>query len=213
MNILLILGHPVPGSFNHAIAATVRETLVASGHHVWFHDLCAEGFEPGLPAAELKRDAVLPDLVSRHVQEVCAADGLVIVHPNYWSRPPAIICGWEDRVLRAGCAYHFVPDGQGGAKGVGLLKARAALVFNTANTPQEKEEALLGDPLEVHWKKVVFPLCGVPTVYRRNFSPVIVSSPEQRRAWLEEAAAVVGESFVESPHGDRPGAHGGQEAV
>lgn len=193
MNVSVILAHPKPGSFNHAIAQTARETLSALGHRVSFHDLQAEGFDPVYTAAELEREAVLPSVVARHVEEVCAADGLVVVHPNYWSRPPAILCGWVDRVLRPGRAYRFVPDGRGGARPEGLLRARAALVFNTANTPQEEEEARFGDPLEVHWRKVVFGLCGVPRVYRRNFSPVITSTPEQRRAWLAEVTRAVRE--------------------
>ncbi len=195
MKVLVILAHPAPGSFNHAIAQTAVETLRVAGHAVIFHDLQAEGFDPVYTAAELAREAALPPAVAQHMEEVCAADGLVVVHPNYWSRPPAILCGWVDRVLRPGRAYRFVPDGRGGARPEGLLRARAALVFNTANTPQEIEEAWFGDPLEVHWRKVVFGLCGVPTVSRRNFSPVITSTPEQRRAWLEEVAAAVRTHF------------------
>jgi putative NADPH-quinone reductase len=195
MNVSLILGSPKPESFNHAIARTAAEALRALGHHVGYHDLYAEQFDPVFAAAELERDAVLPPVLAGHLEEVCAADGLIIVHPNYWSRPPAILCGWVDRVLRAGRAYQFVPDGQGGAKAVGLLRARVGLVFNTANTPQEKEEALFGDPLEVHWRKVVFPLCGVPTVFRRNFSPLIVSTPDQRAAWLAEVTTAVRQYF------------------
>jgi putative NADPH-quinone reductase len=195
MNVSVILAHPKPGSFNHAIAQTARETLSALGHRVSFHDLQAEGFDPVYTAAELEREPVLPPIVAWHVEEVCAADGLVVVHPNYWSRPPAILCGWVDRVLRPGRAYRFVPDGRGGARPEGLLRARAALVFNTANTPQEVEEAQFGDPLEVHWRKVVFGLCGVSKVYRRNFSPVITSTPEQRQAWLAEVSRAAREYF------------------
>ncbi len=193
MNVSVILAHPRPGSFNHAIAQTARETLSTLGHRVCFHDLQVEGFDPVYTAAELEREPVLPPVVAQHVEEVCAADGLVVVHPNYWSRPPAILCGWVDRVLRPGRAYRFVPDGRGGARPEGLLRARAALIFNTANTPQEVEEAQFGDPLEVHWRKVVFGLCGVPTVYRRNFSPVITSTPAQRQAWLAEVSRAVRE--------------------
>lgn len=195
MNVSVILAHPAPGSFNHAIARTAADTLAALGHHVWFHDLQAEGFDPVYTAAELARDAALPPAIARHAEEARVADGLIFIHPNYWSRPPAILCGWVDRVLRPGLAYHFVPDGQGGARPEGLLRARVGMVFNTANTPQEKEEAFFGDPLEVHWRKVVFGLCGVPTVYRRNFSPVITSTPEQRRVWLEEVAGAVRAHF------------------
>ncbi|MCP5515658.1 MAG: NAD(P)H-dependent oxidoreductase [Verrucomicrobiales bacterium] len=191
MKVLLILAHPTPGSFNHAIAETVVTTATELGHTVTLRDLYQEPFDPCLRTAELARDAALPDSLAAAVDEVCTTDALVFVHPNYWSRPPAILCGWVDRVLRAGRAYNFVPDGQGGAKPVGLLKARVGMVFNTANTPQEKEEALFGDPLEVHWRKVVFGLCGVTNVFRRNFSPVIVSTPEQRAQWLAEVAEAV----------------------
>jgi putative NADPH-quinone reductase len=199
MNILVILAHPVAGSFNHAIAGELDSALRELGHSVVLHDLHAEGFDAVMPGTELARDVVLPPEIERHCREVDVADGIVIVHPNWWSAPPAILRGWVDRVLRAGRAYEFVPDGRGGARSVGLLRARAAVVFNTANTPQAKEEELFGDPLEVHWRKVVFGLCGIREVYRRNFSPVILSTPEQRRDWLAEVRHLVGAVFPRVP--------------
>ena len=148
-----------------------------------------------MTAPELARDPVLPAALEAHCQEVAAADGIVVVHPNWWSQPPAILRGWTDRVLRNGRAYRFVPDGRGGARPEGLLKASVGLVFNTANTPQEKEVELYGDPLDTLWRKVVFGLCGIPRVERRNFSPVIVSTPEQRAAWLREVADLTSQCF------------------
>lgn len=196
MNVLILLGHPNPGSFNHAIAAAAARAVVAGGHTATIRDLHAEGFDPVLPAAELSRDAVLPPRIEAYCEEAVSSDGMVVVHPNWWSQPPAIVRGWMDRVLRAGRAYRFVPDGKGGARPEGLLRARAAVVFNTANTPQAVEEQLYGDPLDVLWKKVVFGLCGVRRVSRRNFSPVIVSTPEQRAAWLAEVESIVTEDLV-----------------
>jgi NAD(P)H dehydrogenase (quinone) len=195
MKVSVILGQPARGSFNHAIAEVAVKRLRALGHEVIFHDLCAEGFDPLYSAAELKRDAVLPDFLEAHCRELGEAEGLIIVHPNYWSRPPAILCGWVDRVFRQGRAYAFVPDGKGGAKPMGLLKVKTAMVFNTANTPQAVEEAAYGDPLEVHWRKVVFGLVGITNVYRQNFTPVIVSTPEQRAKWLDEVGTAVEKYF------------------
>ena len=195
MNVSIILAHPASNSFNHAIAQVAADSLRELGHIVNFHDLYREGFDPVLPAAELARDAVLPPAIEQHCRELDEADGLVIVHPNYWSAPPAILRGWADRCLRAGRAYNFVPDGQGGAKPVGLLKATVGLVFTTANTPHEKEVALFGDPLETHWIKVVFGLCGISRTQRLDFSPVVVSTPEQRAAWLGDVAAAVRAHF------------------
>jgi NAD(P)H dehydrogenase (quinone) len=198
MKVSIILAHPTPNSFNHAIAGVIADALSARGHTALLHDLYAERFDPVLPSAEIDKDAILPPVIERHCQEICSVDGLVIVHPNYWSSPPAILRGWVDRVLRAGRAYEFVEDGKGGAAPVGLLRAKAGLVFNTANTPQEIEEQVFGDPLQTHWLKVVFGLCGVSTVYRRNFAPVITSTPEQRAQWLGEVRAAVEQHFPAS---------------
>ena len=195
MKVLLVLGHPAPGSFNHAICAAARASLEAAGHECRFHDLYAEKFDPVMTAAELPKDAVLPAEIERHCQEVGEADGLIIVHPNYWSAPPAILRGWVDRVLRAGRAYNFVPDGTGGARPVGLLKARVGLVFTTANTPHEKEVELFGDPLHTHWLKVVFGLCGISRTEKWDFSPIITSSADTRREWLREVELAVARYF------------------
>ena len=195
MTISLILGHPSPGSFNHAICATAVSALEAAGHACRFHDLYAERFDPVMTAAELPKDAVLPDEIERHCQEIGEADGLIIVHPNYWSAPPAMLRGWVDRVLRAGRAYNFVPDGKGGATPVGLLRARVGLVFTTANTPHAKEVELFGDPLHTHWLKVVFGLCGIPRTEKWDFSPIITSTADERREWLREVELAVNRHF------------------
>lgn len=190
MNLLLIVAHPKTNSLNHALAQRVAQTATEAGHSVTFHDLYAENFDPVLTAAELERDATLPPEIEQHCREVETADRIAIIHPNWWSSPPAILRGWCDRCLRAGRAYNFVADGQGGAKPVGLLKAKAVLVIHTANTPQHIEETQLGDPLASHWLKVVFGLCGVPTVHRLALSPVITSTPGQRQQWLEDTKQI-----------------------
>src|SRR4030042_41176 len=134
MRISLILAHPDRMSFNHALARAAEEELQRRGHEVFFHDLYAELFDPLLTAAEIPEGAALPPAVERHCLELAAADGVVVVHPNWWGQPPALLKGWIDRVVRPGVAYRFL-EGDGG-EGVpqGLLKARAAVVFTKANT-------------------------------------------------------------------------------
>lgn len=195
MNILIVLGHPVPGSFNHALAAAARDTLRTDGHCVTFHDLYAEGFDPLLPAQEIPDSAPLPPKIQRHCTELRAADGIVIVHPNWWGQPPAILKGWIDRVFRPGVAYRFLEGDGGEGVPVGLLKAQAAVVLNTANTPAVREQEVFGDPLEALWKKCLFDLCGVRNFHRRMFTVVVTSTPEQRRQWLAEAAALCRTAF------------------
>jgi len=192
MNVLIVLAHPNPASFNHAIGGTMAEAARQAGHEATLRDLYADQFDPVLTMAELDSDAVLPPAIEAACREAETADVIAVVHPNWWSAPPAILRGWTDRCLRAGRAYRFEPDGMGGGRPVGLIRARAAVVVNTANTPQAVEESAYGDPLEVHWTKVVFGLCGLGgKVVRRTFTPVITSTPEQRAAWLDEAAELM----------------------
>jgi putative NADPH-quinone reductase len=195
MNVSVILGHPRPGSFNHALAAAAAEAARAGGHLVRFHDLQAEGFDPVLPAGEEPEGAPLPPLVALHGREIAEADGIVIVHPNWWGMPPAILTGWIDRVMRPGVAYRFEEGDAGEGVPVGLLRARGAVVLNTANTLPEREAKAFGDPLERIWKDCVFGLCGVRQVERRTFTVVVTSTPAERRAWLDEVRAIVGRRF------------------
>lgn len=195
MTISLILAHPNPKSLNHAIAFAAREALLKIGHTVVFHDLYAEGFDPMLPFGEIDRGATLVPPIAAHCAEIAAADGIVIVHPNWWGMPPAILAGWVDRVIRPGVAYEFI-EGDGG-EGVpkGLLRAKTAVVFNTSNTYPEREKAVLGDPLETIWKNCVFGLCGVTGFTRRTFSVVVTSTEDERKKWLDEVGRTVTELF------------------
>jgi len=195
VNILVILGHPGPASFNHAIAQSVAQALQVGGHAVVFHDLCAEGFDPTLAAREIPEDGSVPRLVQEHGDELKAAEGIVIVHPHWWGQPPAVLKGWIDRVFRPGIAYRFEEGDSGEGVPIGLLKARAALIFNTSNTPEGRERAVFGDPLELIWKRCIFDLCGVSQVHRRTFSVVVTSTAEQRARWLEEAQELVRHVF------------------
>jgi putative NADPH-quinone reductase len=199
MRVSVILAHPAPGSFNHALAGAACSELAGNGHEASPHDLYQEGFDPVLPAGEIAADAALPPLIAGHCAEIAAAEGIVIVHPNWWGQPPAILTGWVDRVLRPRVAYQFL-EGEGG-EGVpaGLLRARTALVLNTSNTPPEREQAAFGDPLESLWTRCIFGLCGVTDVRRRTFSVIVTSSDEQRGAWLAEARRLVAESFPKTP--------------
>ena len=197
MKISVILGHPNKDSFNHAIANTVVETLLKNGYEVAFHDLYKENFDPVTTAQEIRRGASLEKVVEEHCNEISEAEGIVIVHPNWWGQPPAILKGWVDRVLRPGIAYEFKEGDSGEGVPVGLLKAKTALVFNTGDTPEERELQIFGDPLEALWKKCIFDFCGVRTFYRKMFGVIVTSKLEERQNWLKEVENTVNMYFPE----------------
>lgn len=195
MNILVILGHPDKNSFNHAIANIVIETLKTSGHSVIFHDLYAEEFDPMLGKEEIPENGIVSKEIQEYCKELQLADGIIVIHPNWWGQPPAILKGWIDRVFRPGVAYRFEEQDSGEGVPIGLLHAEAALIFNTSNTEEKREHAVFGDPLELLWKNCIFELCGVQEIKRRMFNIVITSSLEQRQEWLKEVKKTTEDLF------------------
>ncbi|MEW6387434.1 MAG: NAD(P)H-dependent oxidoreductase [Thermodesulfobacteriota bacterium] len=195
MNISVILAHPDKSSFNHAVAEAVVKTLKSNGHEVLFHDLYDEEFAPLLQAREIRAGAPLSAAIQKHCDEISQTEGIVIVHPNWWGQPPAILKGWVDRVFRPEVTYKFLEGDSGEGVPLGLLKARAAIVFNTSNTPPEREMAVFGDPLETIWKNCIFGLCGVKTFHRRNFSIIVTSTLDERKAWLKEVQEIINKYF------------------
>jgi putative NADPH-quinone reductase len=191
MKVLVVVAHQQLGSFNHAIAAASIEQLRAEGHQVIYHDLYEERFDAILPKEEVPKTAPIPPEIAQHCREVQEVDGYVIVHPNWWAMPPAILKGWVDRVFRQGVTYGFGPNGV-----IQYLKGKRAVVVTTSNTPRDMELQLYGDPLENLWKNCIFGLCGVTDFCRRNFEPVILSTPEQRQGWLQEVRQIVAERFA-----------------
>lgn len=195
MKISVLLAHPDRNSFNHAIAVSAIEQLENDSHEVNFDDLYAENFNPLLPNEEFPKDAALPPEIEKHCREIAKAEGIIIIHPNWWGQPPAILKGWIDRVIRPGVAYEFIEEDKGEGVPNGLLKADRALVFNTSNTETEREKRVFSDPLENIWKSCIFDLCGVKTFYRRTFNIIVTSSEDERKEWLEEVRQTVSKFF------------------
>lgn len=186
MRILLILAHPDPASFNHALTGALSEGLREAGHGVDLLDLHAEGFRPEMTAEDLRaagRGAADPAV--RALQErVRAASGLALVFPVYWFGPPALMKGFIDRVLFEGFAFRFLPGG----RVEGLLRQERALVLCTAGA-----SALLYRTFGFHrpMKRVLVDwtlrMCGVGTVQLEIFHGVREATEERRRGFLHRA--------------------------
>jgi NAD(P)H dehydrogenase (quinone) len=195
MTVLVIVAHPSIKSFNRAIAETAARKLRRNGHEVIFHDLYEEGFDPVLPEEEIAQGVLLTQHIEIHCAEAASVEGFVIVHPNWWGQPPAIMKGWVDRVFRPGVAYEFLEGDAGGGIPQGLLRADTAIVFNTSNTPEEREMNVFKDPLETLWKNCIFGPCGVKNFHRMMFGVIVTSTQKQRTTWLKEVEEEVDRYF------------------
>ncbi len=188
---LLVVANPNNDSLSHAMSRVAEQSLGNRGYELAVHDLYAERFDPVQCVGELANASSAAALVEQHCSELARADLILVFHPNWWGQPPAILKGWIDRVFRVDTAYAYPRDVGPEGIPVGLLRARHALVFNTSNTPPEREASTFGDPLELLWRRCVFGLCGVSSVIRRMYGPVAGSTPEQRSAWLREVSTLV----------------------
>lgn len=195
MRVLVILAHPRSNSFNHAIGEAAVHVLEAEGHQVAFHDLYAEGFDPILCWKEIPKGSQIDGTIAMHCRDLVEAEGIIVVHPNWWGMPPAMLKGWVDRVIRPGVAYEFLEGDSGDGVPRGLLQARIALVFNTSNTPLQREQEAFGDPLQTLWKNCIFGLCGIGDFRRKSYGVVVTSTKVQRQAWLDDVRETVRQCF------------------
>jgi putative NADPH-quinone reductase len=197
VRILLILCHPLPGSFNHAVADRARQSLAAAGHQVLFHDLYQEGFDPVLAAPEYRRGVSFDEQVVRHTRELETCGGIVFVHPEWWGQPPALLKGWVDRVLRPGVAYEPTDQEQPERPAAPLLSDKTAVVLATHDA---------GAPsglLQKVWQEGVFAFCGIREAQCQVLNDLRRLGPAERQAWLDQVSGALLRLF---PPAQGPGA-------
>ncbi len=190
MNVLEVTCHPLTSSFSHALAVRARDFLQSQGHRVVFHDLYAEGFDPVLPADELSRGFSFDERVLAHQKDLSGADGLLVVHPDWWGQPPALLKGWLDRVFRPGVAYEFEGADFLEKRRVRLLEGRTGLVVCTSDALESRSH----DALRTLWEDQVLGWCGIRSSCL-VFAPVHRSDPEQRTRWMQELGARLASKF------------------
>lgn len=192
MNVLIAVCNSKKNSFNHVIAKVALEEFAKKGYNVFYHDLYEEKFDPILFQDEIDTkdlDKVDDEYVKKTCKELVESDVIIIVHPNWWGQPPAMLKGWIDRIFRVGVSYKFDNTG----KAIGLLNTKKAYVFNTSNTPEPVELNIYKDPLDNLWKTCVFGMCGVKNVERVMFKGVIKSTEETRENWLNNVRTLLNE--------------------
>lgn len=111
MRVVVVVAHPDPASFSHAITTTATTSLLSAGHEVTVLDLYAEGFRAAMSPAERlayhSERPILDPMVERHADIVKGAEALIFIYPTWWSTMPAILKGWLERVMVPGVGFVF----------------------------------------------------------------------------------------------------------
>jgi putative NADPH-quinone reductase len=124
---LILLGHPVAGSFNSVLATSYARGFESGGGLTETIVLSELNFDPVLRG---KGQSLEPDLLALR-RSIERASHLVWVFPTYWGSAPALVRGVIDRVFLPGWAYRH----EGKPLPTGLLKGRSARVVTTMDSP------------------------------------------------------------------------------
>jgi NAD(P)H dehydrogenase (quinone) len=180
VRILVLFAHPGRKSFNHAILERVRKSVGV--HEVIVHDLYEQNFAPVLTEPEILRRFSFDPEIQDHVQHLRAADALVVIHPDWWGQPPAILKGWLDRVLGPGTAYDYEGPEFGRKHARPLLSHIRGLVFVTSDADPSK----IGPLFDMIWQDRVFSFCGIQSVAVEVFGDMRNATPRVRSAHLKK---------------------------
>lgn len=167
MRILLVLAHPLADSYAAAVAAAAREALTAKGHEVDWLDLYREDFDPRLSPTERAGyfdDPYDTSGVADHVARLRAADGLILVFPQWWFNFPAMLKGWFDRVLAPGVAFSH--DRAGGRIVPQLGNVRHLWALTSTGSPWWIVKLYMGDPVRRLLKRGIANFCARDVRFR-----------------------------------------------
>lgn len=187
MSYMMLLAHPNSDSLNHSIVDRIITALGEEGHPLWYHDLYGEHFQPVLENEEMLRRFSFDELYSRYAREVREAQGFILVYPDWWGMPPAILKGWIDRIFRPGVAYEFAGEEFMPKEKVPLLSGKKALIIVTTNeTNPLSQEAMC-----TLWQERVFGYVGIDDVTFRILYGVRDARRRERRRWLDDIDELV----------------------
>ena len=134
---LVVVAHPSPTSFCHALAERAAAGLRAAGHDVEMLDLYALHVAPAMTAEERLAyhgdDPLRDPTIAGHADLVRRAEILAFVYPTWWSGLPAILKGWLERVMVPGVGFVF--DARGRVR-PGLPQVRRLIGISTYGSPR-----------------------------------------------------------------------------
>ncbi|WP_432457887.1 NAD(P)H-dependent oxidoreductase [Cellulomonas iranensis] len=189
MHVLVVVGHPLPDSFNHALARSYADAARAGGAQVRVLDLATTPFPHDPPSRRAlaahggTTDHLEPE-VAALVEHVRWADHLVVTHPQWWGTYPAVLKAFLDRVLLAGVAFRYTK----GHAPRRLLRGRTARTFMTMDSPKPWNLLAYRDAAGASLGTATLAFTGHRLVGRTTFAPVRFSTPERRERWLATAA-------------------------
>ncbi|THK37340.1 flavodoxin family protein [Ensifer sp. MPMI2T] len=193
MHILMVLAHPLEDSFAASVARVARQALEGRGHTVDLLDLYREGFDPRLTVTE--RGSYFDEHydaseISGWIARLKAAEGLVLVFPQWWFNFPAILKGFFDRIFAPGVAFDHDPAGGRIVPRLGNIKLFWALT--STGSPWWVVHLYMGDPVRRLLKRGIAAFCSKGVDFRMiSLHDMDRATGAKRKRHLERVDALV----------------------
>lgn len=179
--ILILNGHPYDKSLCAALAQKYQEGAENGGFDIKLVNINELKFNPILEGGYTEPMALEPDLEEQ--QELIKwCDHLVIVTPNWWYGPPALLKGYFDRVLLPGFAFKYGTNGPPTAS----LKGRSARVIYTQCAPFILSLLFMKDSFWTTFKTGILGFCGFSPIKRTVFDSVAQADQKKIQKWLDK---------------------------
>ncbi len=191
--ILVVIGHPIPGSLNHALATAYIDSARANGADVRVIDLASDPVpehphsRDDLRAPRSEADAPLPPQIAAYVSDLHWAQHLVFVFPQWWGSYPAVLKAFIDRVFLSGSAFKYHSSGPGWDK---LLTGKTARLITTLDGPQWFSRWFYKHPGERALRVATLWYCGVKTLGTTRFDQVRHKDATTYSKWIAASAGL-----------------------
>ena len=198
----VILCHPDPLSFNHAIADTYCGAVRATGQTAVLRDLYAIGFDPVLKATERPTNvaAVYGQDVLDEIERIAGCDVFVLIYPIWFGTPPAMLKGYVERVFGAGVQ----PEALQGRARTDLLGGKRLLSFSTSAASKVwLDEQGQGQGLNSVFDQYLVHAFGMRSQEHRRFAYIVPGlSPRFADQYLGEVTAQAQRTCAQIAFGD-----------
>lgn len=184
--ILVVVGHPISGSFSHAISAAYVESALSAGAEVRVVDLATAVFDETthdrneLKVAGIADTTRLGSELHGYASDLEWAEHIVLAYPVWWGTYPAVLKGFFDRVFLAG----FVFANKKGPQWDKFLTGRTARLFVTMDAPKAFDYIWYRGASVSSVKHAILWYIGVKTRGVTKFDRMRFSTPERRKQWL-----------------------------
>jgi len=108
--VTILFSHPWHGSFNKSILDIITDKYDKEGTPYQVIDLNKDEFNPVMTETELalySTGGYIDPLVGKYQEILRKTTKLIIMYPVWWSRPPAIMLGFFDKVMLRDFAFNY----------------------------------------------------------------------------------------------------------